>query len=246
MEESDVMTLKLYLDNSYLKDTTAVITEQGDDYLQFDRTIFYPVGGGQPSDRGHVEIDGKTYQIVDAKKNGSEVKHFTAEEIEGDVSGKIAKLFIDWERRYTHMKYHTAIHIIDAVVHLLGNPDMLITGSQIYEDRARIDFDFEKLDRDTASDLVKRANEVIKEAHPIVVREISRDEALSIEGLARTEPGRKLIMSLEKVRVVEIQGLDMQADGGTHVRNTSEIGKINLGKVQSKGKHNKRMEIRIS
>jgi len=240
------MTLKLYLENSYLKNAAATVTEQGDDYLQFDRTIFYPVGGGQPSDRGHVEIDGRTYQIVEALKDDGEVKHITSEKIEDNVSGKTAVLSIDWERRYIHMKYHTAIHIIDAVVHLLGNPDMLITGSQIYEDRARIDFDFEKLDRDTASDLVERANRVVEEGHPIVVREIPRDEALSIEGLARTEPGKKLIMSLEKVRVVEIQGLDMQADGGTHVRNTSEIGKINLGKVQSKGKHNKRMEIRIT
>ncbi|EQD64470.1 Threonyl/alanyl tRNA synthetase SAD [mine drainage metagenome] len=150
---------------------------------------------------------------------------------------------IDWNRRYSHMRYHTAIHIIDAVVHHSAGKYGLITGSQIYQDRARVDFDFPEFSRELADKIIDDSNLVIAQKHPILIKEMTSEEALAIPDLARTEPGRELIRKLSMVRVIEIVGVDAQADGGTHVNNTAEVGKIHLSGIESKGRRNKRMNI---
>lgn len=238
------MTDKLYLNDSYLKETEAEVTVVDGNAVQFSRTVFYPTGGGQPADSGKVIHEGKEYIISDVRKNEEEVLHI----VDGNFAlkeGDKVILELDWNRRMAHMKYHTAIHVIDAAVHLMDNPEMIITGSQISDDHARVDFDFEKLDQDSAKEIIDRSNEILRKNARVNIKNITRDEALSIPGLARTEPGRRLIMSLDSVRVIEIEGVDQQADGGTHVSNTSEVGKIVLNRIKSKGRRNKRMEINL-
>ena len=144
------------------------------------------------------------------------------------------------------MRYHTAIHIIDGVVNRDYSDRGLITGSQIYEDRARVDFDLPGITREMAEEIIGKANEVISSNHNIYAREISSDEAQRIPGLARTAPGRELIKSLDRVRIIDISGFDTQADGGTHVSNTREVGEITFRSIQSKGAHNKRVEFVLS
>lgn len=238
------MTEKLYLNDSYVRETDAEITSSDGNALRFDRTVFYPSGGGQPSDTGIVTHEGKEYPVTEVRKNGEEVDHIIGDSATLPQGGNV-KLSIDWGRRFAHMRFHTAIHIIDAVVHNMDRPDMIITGSQIYEDHARVDFDFEKLDQESAQGIIDAANGIVSRKLSVNIKEMTREEALSIEGLARTEPGRRLIMSLDSVRIIEIEGIDQQADGGTHVSNTSEVGNIVLNRIQSKGRHNKRMEIRL-
>ncbi len=239
-----MLTDKLYLNDSYIRETTAEVTQVDGSAIRFSRTVFYPTGGGQPSDTGYVLKGSSEYRIADVRKNGEEIDHIC--EDPGDIApGDEVKLVLDWEKRFDHMRFHTAIHVIDAAVHGMDRPEMIITGSQISDDHARVDFDFERLDQESARSIIESANEIIAGNRAVNIRDISRDEALAIPGLARTEPGRKLIMSLERVRVIEIEGVDQQADGGTHVANTSEVGLIVLNKIQSKGRRNKRMEIRL-
>ncbi len=238
------MTDKLYLNDSYVREITSRITGVEGNTLRLEKTIFYPTGGGQPSDSGELISNGLKARIQEARKNGDEVDHVL--ESPSPLSpGDEVTLSLDWEKRYAHMKFHTAIHIIDAAVHRMDRPDIIITGSQIYDDHARVDFDFEKLDQDSAQSIIDAANAIVEGRHNVNIREMSQEEALSIDGLARTEPGRKLLMSLDRIRIIEIEGIDMQADGGTHVANTSEVGRISLNRIQSKGRHNKRMEISL-
>lgn len=236
------MTEKLYLYDSYLKSIDSVLTGKNGNVLTFDRTIFYPTGGGQPSDRGKISCNGNSYEITDVRKNGDEVEHIVSGMPDLE-NGEKVHMEIDWNSRYMHMRFHTAIHIIDAAVRRMNRPGILITGSQIYDDHARVDFDFESFDSAMASEIIGEANGIVSSNTDVRIREIGRDEALQIPELARTEPGKRLIQSLEKVRIIEIVGVDMQADGGTHVAKTSEVGKIMLRKIQSKGRRNKRMEI---
>lgn len=238
------MTEKLYLSNSYIKETDAKVTGIDGNIVTFDRTVFYPAGGGQPSDRGEIQYDGTYYQVSDVRKNGDEVEHVVSG-VHPLTNGAEVHMKLDWNARYMHMRFHTAIHIIDAAVRRMNKPGILITGSQIYDDHARVDFDFDNFNMELATGLIEEANRISGEDHAVVIREMDRDEALKIPELARTEPGRRLIRSLEKVRIIEIVGVDMQADGGTHVSKTSEVGRIVLMRIQSKGKRNKRMEISL-
>lgn len=235
------MTEKLYLQNSYIKETRSKLTSSANKVLEFDRTIFYPTGGGQPCDTGIIRANGKVFNVIEVTKKDDAVLHT----IDGELNGVNIEVIqeIDWNRRYSHMRYHTAIHIIDAVVHHSSGKYGMITGSQIYQDRARVDFDFTDFSRELAEKIIEDSNKVVAEKHPILIREMTSEEALSIPDLARTEPGRELIKRLGVVRVIEIKDVDAQADGGTHVNNTAEVGKINLSGIESKGKRNKRMNI---
>ncbi len=238
------MTEKLYWNDSYMKEFDAEVVSAEGSEVVLDKTAFYPTGGGQPNDTGILEINGKQYSIVDVKKDGDKIIHVASESVAASAGDKV-KGKIDWQRRYMLMRYHTAIHLIDAVVEKYYKSGML-TGGQIYVDRARVDFDMQDLNREKAEEIIGKANEVAKEGHDVVSREISASEASKVPRLARTEPGNELLQNLEKVRVVEIVGLDAQADGGTHVRNTKEIGTITLSNYENKGKHSKRVEIKLS
>jgi misacylated tRNA(Ala) deacylase len=139
------------------------------------------------------------------------------------------------------MKLHTALHIIDGVVEKMYSGK--ITGSQIYDDRARIDFDVPGLDKAKAQEIIDNSQKVVNDNHKVTVKFLTKSEASAIQNIARTAPGEELLNSLDRVRIIDIEGFDFQLDGGTHVAQTKEVGKINITKYENKGSHNKRIEI---
>ncbi|MEM0146106.1 MAG: alanyl-tRNA editing protein [Conexivisphaerales archaeon] len=231
----------LYLNDSYLKVFSASAVRSEGRLLILDRTAFFPGGGGQPSDRGTISFNsGKTLSVIEVKKISGEIIHVLDDEPEGSsVNAKI-----DWERRYRLMKLHTSIHLMDGIIRRDFGQGY-ITGSQIYEDRARVDLDFPGLTKEVAQKIEDTTNEEISKGREVIVKYISREEALKIPDIARTKPGRELLEKLDKVRVVEIVGLDMQMDGGTHIKDINEIGRISVIKFENKGSHSKRLEIKV-
>ena len=238
---SEPMVDKLFWKDQYMKefDATVVASEGG---IELDRTAFYPTGGGQPCDFGTLTVDGKRISIADVKKEGDRIIHF-AEAGARITTGSAVHGQIDWGRRYAHMRYHTLLHIVDGVVEKHYNGK--VTGGQIYEDRARMDFDIPMMDRQKADEIAAKAQEVIDENHPVTQKFLSVEEAAAIPNLSRTLPGNELLKTLDSIRVIDIEGFDMQLDGGTHVANTSEIGRIRLGSYESRGAHNKRVVFTI-
>lgn len=238
------MTEKLYWKDMYQKEFEAKVTRVDGSSVVLDQTCFYPTGGGEPNDTGKLIINGTEYEIVDTKKEGDDIRHFGNKPFDAGV-GDSVKGIVDWNRRYACMRLHTAIHLLDAVVEKYYSSGM-ITGGQIYPEKARIDIDMPELNREKLQEIVDKTNAMAKEGHEVFAKEIPREEALKIERLARTEPGKALINSLEHVRIVGIGEIDVQADGGTHVKNTKEIGEIRLGKYENKGSRHKRVEITVS
>ena len=236
-----MQTELLYLNDSYIREFSANIIKADANQVILDRTAFYPGGGGQPFDTGEMAFNtGKRAKVIEMRKIGDEIVHV----LDSEPDGTSVTARIDWERRYRLMKLHTAIHLLDGIIRRdFGHGH--ITGGQIYEDKARVDLDFPELNRDLAKGIEEIANREISNGRPVEVKYITRDEALRIPDIARTKPGRELLEKLDIVRVVEIVGLDMQMDGGTHVRNINEIGKISIVKFENKGSHNKRLEITV-
>ncbi|MCL4373556.1 MAG: alanyl-tRNA editing protein [Candidatus Marsarchaeota archaeon] len=232
------MTNKIYLSDSYVREIDAIITGVQGSTITLDKTIFYPTGGGQPCDTGIIGI----YKVVDVKKDGDEVAH-VLETGPGFGVGDTVHCAIDWDKRYMHMRLHTALHIIDGVVEKLYQGR--ITGGQIYDDRARMDFDVPGLDRAKAMEIMQSAQKIVSENHKVSAKLISKEEAKAIPNLARTEPGEDLLSKLDTVRIIDIEGFDFQLDGGTHVASTGEVGTIELTKYENKGSHNKRIEIML-
>lgn len=237
------MTEKLYLSDSYLKELTAKVTAIDGNSIKLDKTIFYPAGGGQPSDYGTIEVEGKNYNVTDVKKEGDDVVHVVSEQPSFSV-GSEAKCVIDWKRRYSLMRYHTAVHIIDGIIEKRHN-NGTITGGQLYVDRAHFDLDLQSLNREMAQQIIVESQQVIDEGHEIKPKMLKKEEALKIDKLVRTAPGEELLKNMENVRLLEIIGFDIQMDGGTHVANTKEVGKLILSKFENKGSHRKRIEIKL-
>ncbi len=235
------MTEKLYLTDSYMKEVDAKVSKTDGNSMILDKTIFYPAGGGQPNDTGKILIGPQEYKVVDIKKEDNDVIHVLDRPAQTTV-GSMAHCIIDWDRRYACMKYHTALHLIDGIMEKFYNSGM-ITGGQIYPDRAHMDMDMPGLTREKVSEILEKTNAVAKEGHEVLIKEIGADEAAEIPRLSRTETGRKLLQTLKTVRVVDIVGVDLQADGGTHVRNTGEIGTIELNAYENKGSRRKRIDI---
>lgn len=235
------MTEKVCLVDAYAKELDAKVERINGNELVLDRTIFYPAGGGQPDDKGTVSVNGIEYKVTALKKEGDDVVHVLDKPAIAKA-GDTAHCRIDWEHRYACMRYHTALHTLDGVIETVYKTGM-ITGGQIYPDRARIDIDMPDLSRDKVDEIIAKTNEVASQGHPILIREISAEEAAKETRLARTEPGRELLKKLKTVRVVEITGLDVQADGGTHVKDTKELGRIELSNYENKGTRRKRIEI---
>lgn len=234
------MTEKLFLKDMYLKEFDAVVTSVNENEIILDRTAFYATGGGQPNDTGVLRTSSGEIRVTNVRKENGEVIH-TVEDSHNLTTGTEVHGVIDWDRRYSHMRFHSAIHVMDGIVTKRHGDQGLLTGGQIYEDRARIDLDMQDFSRELVEQILEECNNFSSEGHRIYQKEISREEALSMENLARTEPGRQLINSLDTVRLIVIEELDEQADGGTHVADSREIGKMVLQKVESKGKRNKRI-----
>ncbi|MGC8533387.1 MAG: alanyl-tRNA editing protein [Candidatus Parvarchaeum sp.] len=236
------MSEKLYLKDSYLREASAKITKVNGNEITVDTDIFYPSGGGQPADYGKVVYKEEEYSVTDIKKEGEDIVLILERAI-GASEGDSIKEIIDWEKRYAHMKLHTAIHIIDGVLER-DYKASLITGNQIYDDRARIDISMDGLTKELASAIIEKANSVIEEGHEINVKFLTKEEAID-KNLVRTLPGKELMDKLDIIRVIEIAGLDEQMDGGTHVKNTKEVGHISLESFENKGRQNKRLYIRL-
>ncbi len=234
------MTDKIYLTDAYVKEFNATITGISDG-ITLDKTAFYPTGGGQPCDTGVIKLqNGAAYKVVEVRKSMEEVVHIL-ENYNGLNVGEPVSCSLDWEKRYMHMRLHTMLHIIDGIVYKKYKG--AITGGQIYDTKARMDFDVPNLDKNMVAQIVAEAQQIVGESHAVLPKILTKEEAKSIEGLARTAPGEKLMDKLEEVRVIDIEGFDFQLDGGTHVSNTKEVGIIKLLKYENKGSHNKRVEL---
>ncbi|MEM0138653.1 MAG: alanyl-tRNA editing protein [Thermoplasmatales archaeon] len=224
-------TEQVYLSDPYKKEMDAVVidTEGG---TVLDRTIFYATSGGQPSDTGWM--DGKErYEVNDVMK-GQEIFHVTTPTPEIDER---VRLRINWEKRYKYMRLHTSIHVISAIA--MKEFKAMITGNQIYYEYARIDFNFGDWNPEITKKLQERVNEELAKNHQVEWFTMNRNEILNIEGSVKVD--QKLIPDSEILRVVKIGDIDIQPDGGTHVRNTSEIGRVEIFKTENKGRNNKRM-----
>jgi misacylated tRNA(Ala) deacylase len=234
------MTEGLYLIDAYLRefDSQVVATAAGEIIL--DRTAFYPEGGGQPADTGHLRGNsGSSWKVIGAAKSKDGIVHRV--EGPGPTAGELVHGAIDWDRRYAHMRYHTCLHILSGVVfHRFGSD---ITGGQIYLDRARMDLSIPDFDRRVAEDVVAEVNRVVHENFPIAVRFVAREELTRNPGLVRVDT--QLLPEVAELRVIDIQGFDVQADGGTHVRSTGEVGPVTLQKIENKGARNKRLYLSL-
>ena len=226
----------LYMTDSYLKEFEATVESVKDDkYIVLSQSAFYPQGGGQPFDTGVVLADGQEYPIIFVGKFDGKISHEVSKpalKVGDKVTGRI-----DWDRRYRHMRMHTAAHIIDAI--LYNEAGALCTGNQIGLDKTRIDFSLDVLDRDKIQQYVEMANEWVKKAIDVKIYTLPREEALKIPGVVKL--AAVMPPEVKELRIVEIPGIDLQADGGTQVKNTSEIGKISLVSVENKGKNNRRV-----
>jgi misacylated tRNA(Ala) deacylase len=232
------VTELLYLKDHYLREFDASVADLETDSVTFDKTAFYPTGGGQQNDTGVIRWDNCECKVVDVSKKAGNVLH----KLEGQKppQGKIVHGILDWDRRYVFMRYHSALHVLCGLVyHMYGG---LVTGGQIYPDRARMDFDLQDLGPDRVQEIEKECNKVIEAGRPISVRFLPREEAMKHPDLIRTKINL-VPPEIAEVRVVEIEGLDVQADGGTHVANTKEIQGIKVVKTANKGRINRRMEI---
>ncbi len=212
-----------------------------------DRTVFYPGGGGQPHDTGTLIrlSDGATWPVVAARKGPEGIWHVLSEEIPLPMVGDRVRGELDWDRRYSLMRMHTALHVLCGVVY--RDYGALVTGGNMGPDRSRMDFEMDSSEftPERVAEIERRANEEIRANREVQVRILPREKAFQIPDLIRTKINL-LPEGIIEVRTVEIAGLDLQADGGTHVQNTREIGELRVVGTRSKGKANKRLEIELS
>jgi misacylated tRNA(Ala) deacylase len=237
------MTELLYATDAYLKEADAVVREVRDGALILDRTVFYPTGGGQPHDVGTLAWTGpdgaaRECRVVEVRKQGPDVLH----RIEGEAppAGTAVRAQIDWDRRYALMRHHTALHSMSGVIYRLHGA--LVTGGQMYVDRARMDFALEDLSPEKLRVIEDETNRLMADGRPVHVKMLPREEAFQIPDLIRTNINL-LPPAIQEVRVIDIEGIDQQADGGTHVANTREVGRVRIAKTENKGRINKRLEI---
>jgi len=234
------LTRLLYLEDSYLKECDAkVISVTNEKYVVLDQTIFYPKGGGQPWDTGKILRDDEVFNVVYVGKFSGEVSHEV--DYEGLKKGDKVHCIIDWDRRYRLMRSHTAAHVFASLI--CNETGALVTGNELGLDKIRFDFSLEKLDRGVIMRCIEKANELFRKDIPVKTYWLPREEALKIPGVIKM--AEALPPDVPMLRIVEIVGVDKQADGGTHVKNLREVGQIEFLKAVSKGKKNKRIYFRL-
>lgn len=231
------MTEMLWYLDCYLREWDAKVVEVVGDEIILDRTAFYPESGGQPSDTGKILCNGNEFNVLSSRK--SEEKVFHKIDKIGLNIGDTVFCSVDWERRYILMRYHTACHILSRIV--LDQTGALTTGKQIYIDRARIDFSLKDFDKNKIKSYEKLANDAIKKNFNITWFIAKREDADKIPDLVRLKH-KPLPDAMTEVRIVDIVGLDAQACGGSHLKNTNEVGTMIVTKAENKGKENRRME----
>lgn len=227
--------------DSYLKEFDAIVVDVLEKGVVLDRTGFYPGGGGQPSDSGVlIHEDGKSI-VKRLSRNDSKLVH-EIESVSGLSAGEKIHGVIDWDRRYLLMKTHTALHMMGGIV--WRDYGAQITGSDMKPGFGRLDFELDHMSSDFAGEVQDKINEEVNIGRAIMVKILPRDEAFQIPDLIRTKINL-LPTGIKEVRIVDIKGLDLQADGGTHVANTSEVGTVLVVGHESKGRINKRLRIRV-
>lgn len=238
------MTERLYQTDSSLREFEASITDvdQENHGLVLDKSAFYPGGGGQPPDQGTMITEGKTLNVKRAKLIGGRIIHIIEKEQSLPKPGTKITGKIDWAKRYELMRTHTAMHILCGVV--FRDYGAFVTGGNMEPLKGRMDFEFESMHRDLIDEIQNSINLEVSEGRDLVVKIIPRDEAFQIPDLIRTKINL-LPEGIQEVRIVEIKGLDLQADGGTHVKNTAEVGEIIITDYKSKGKINKRIYVEL-
>ncbi len=236
------MTELIYQKDSYVKEFEARVTAHSEEPrgIILDRTAFFPGGGGQLHDTGRIQVLGQTHEVTRVVKAGGEVVHC----LEGDLPplGETVRGELDWERRYRLMRTHSAMHVVSGVMFRVY--DALVTGGNMESLSARMDFEMAELSQEMLPEIEARVNEEIRKNHPIRVGILTREEAMEVPDLIRTKINL-LPEGIETIRTIEIVGLDLQADGGTHVNATGEIGRVRVVKFRSKGKINKRLYVEI-
>ncbi len=236
IQDLPTVTDHLYRQDAYLADCQARVLSVSSDGIILDRTIFYPLGGGQPGDTGRLETDHGTVTISDTRHgHGDTILHIPDS---GSVrEGEEIRASIDWDRRYAHMRMHTCLHLLGAVV------DRGVTGGNISASRSRLDFDMsETVDK---AEITERLNRLIEANHPVESFWIAEEELDARPELIKTlsvRPPR----GVGEIRLLQIPGVDLQPCGGTHVRQTGEIGPVRIGKVEKKGRHNRRVSVEFA
>ena len=235
------MTELLYTTDAYVRNFDAVVTAVTEDNgVILDRTAFYPGGGGQPNDEGMLTAGDQTWNVTKVKKVGGEVVHF----VDGKplAVGTAVTGQLDWERRYKLMRTHTAMHILCGVV--WRDYGASVTGGNMEPLQGRMDFEFETMRQELVAEIETAVNVEVEAARATRVQILPREEAFQIPDLIRTKISL-LPEGIPEVRTVELVGLDLQADGGTHVANTKEVGRMRITDYKSKGKINKRIYVEL-
>lgn len=233
------MTELLYQIDAYLKEFEAEVigVNEAENGIILDRTAFYPGGGGQPNDTGKFIINGNEVKVSNVKRGNLHI-------VEGNLPsiGTKVKGILDWDRRYKLMRTHTAMHILCGVV--WRDYKASVTGGNMDVLSGRMDFEFERMQKELVTEIEEKINAEVAEEREVIVNILPREEAFLIPDLIRTKINL-LPEGIEEVRTIEIKGLDLQADGGTHVKNTREIGSIRVTNYKSKGGINKRIYVEI-
>ncbi len=235
------MTEEICSTDAYARSCEATVVATSEDGLTLDRTVFYARGGGQPGDAGVLRWDSGEVRVVDTLKRAGEVLHV----VEGATPavGTQVTAELDWDRRYTLMRTHTALHCLSGVV--FTGYGAKVTGGNMEPGVARMDFELDSISVEFGREVEEALNARLAEDRPVHVSFLPRAEALADPDLIRTKVN--LIPEfVDPIRVIEIEGIDKQADGGTHVRSTGEVGRVRVVKTESKGKANKRMRIELA
>ena len=230
-------TKELFREDSYMKDCDATVTAVSGNAVYVDRTVFYPLGGGQPGDSGTLSWDGQRAEVTDTRYgDGGDLAHVLADDAPVPEVGASVRLAIDWPRRYRHMRMHTAMHLLGSIL------KYDVTGGNISTEKSRLDFNMEDtVDKEAVATAIQ---ELVAADRPVSCRWITEQELDDNPQLVRTmsvQPPR----GKGSIRLLEVEGVDLQPCGGTHVRSTAEVGAVRIGKVEKKGRQNRRVNIHL-
>ena len=231
-------TKQLYLHDSYRKAFEARIQNVNGNEVILDQTIFHPLTGGVANDTGDLVVQGVKRRVlrVEINRETKEITH-VLDDTSGLKAGDVVKGEVNWERRYALMRLHTAAHLIAAIMYRDYNA--LITGGQVDVEQAKLDFNLPRTDREIFEDAVAKANGEVQKAIELKIYFLDRNEALKMTGVVKL--AERMPPDVKELRIVEIPGIDLQADGGPHVNNTGEVGEISLVKIENKGKTQRRI-----
>lgn len=237
MPYNSAMTVELFREDSYIRECDATVVSISADGVELDQTVFYPLGGGQPGDIGSMSWANGQLTITDTRYDADGcIRHQHDEDTTAPAVGEPVHVTLNWERRYRHMRMHTAMHLLGSVLRY-G-----VTGGNISSQKSRLDFDMEEtVDKEAVSEAILA---LVHANHPIRCRWITDEELDAQPELVRTmsvQPPR----GQGRIRLLEIEGVDLQPCGGTHLKSSAEVGMVRIGKVEKKGKRNRRVNIHL-